>query len=105
MPEVLIDPDPLLPLNVLVATDAETLYVIETVPNTSRDGHMSRLTTDDPTRTAVTCELGKVANRVVDGFFPNQTEWEVRVGPADVYWIEESFDGTTVRSAIRAAPK
>jgi hypothetical protein len=104
-PEVLIDPDPLQPLNVLVATDAEALYVIDTVPNTSRDGHMSRLTTDDPTPSAVACGLSKVAYRLVDGFFPNQTEWEVRVGPADVYWIEESFDGTTLRFAIRAAPK
>jgi hypothetical protein len=104
-PVELIAADLLAPLNLLVATDLEHLYLVDLVANTDHTARMLRMSTDDPHTTPIACDVGKIANELIDAFFPNQTEYEVAVGAADVFWIEESFDGTTLRFGIRAAAK
>lgn len=104
-PQVLLERAITEPLNVLVATDVENLYLIDTVAPTDRTGTMLRIATDDPTIVPIACDIGKVAYALVDGSFPNQTEYEVVVGATDVFWIEEFFDGAAFQYSLRAIAK
>lgn len=105
-PQTLLDPGiDRAPTHVLVQADDEVLYLLlqdEDVPQ-----HLGRMRTDDATLAPVACDLdGVVANHLIDGFFPIQTEYEVVVGAQDIVWVEQrSNDVGTATFLLRAAAK
>ncbi len=91
-PQTLFDPGiDRAPTHVLVQADGEALYLLlqdEGVPQ-----HLGRMRTDDGTIAPVACDLdGVVANHLIDGFFPIQTEYEVVIGAQDIVWVEQRTD-------------
>ncbi|MBC8071729.1 MAG: hypothetical protein IAG13_25615 [Deltaproteobacteria bacterium] len=105
MQQVLVEPDILAQTNILVAVDGEQLYVSNSTLDSEASGHILRLATDDATRTPVACNLHSLAYRLVDGVFPNQTEYEVVVGATEVFWVEQKLGGDLNLYALRAATK
>lgn len=75
--------------NVLVGTDAETLYVFNRQTSATGVGAMMKVPSAGGAVTPVACDLSTLQNRLVNAFFPVQTEYEVTVGSTDVYWIEK----------------
>lgn len=104
-PLVLIERDALAPLNIVVASDAENLYLIETSSGQARDARMKRTKSTVGEVTNVVCDLGTVANQLVDGAFPIAYEWEVVVGEREVYWIERASGEDGELYQLRAGAK
>lgn len=94
-----------MPLNIVVESDGENLYMIETSDGTSRNARMKRTPSGESDVSVVVCDLGMVSNQLVDGFFPIAPEYEVAVGATDVFWIEQNREGSTVQYRLRAATK
>jgi hypothetical protein len=106
MPNTLIEPNIIEPLNILVATDAENLYLMETVDAMGEElGRMKRIGSDGEGLTPVVCDLGSVGNKLSDAFFPRANEYEVIVGEGSVFWVERRFDGTDNSYVLRRADK
>ncbi len=93
--------------HVLVATDAENLYVIQRVGPTEHAGLMQRIPSAGGSLTKLVCDLGPVSNKLVDGTFRIQTDYEVAMGASSVFWVEEPSDATSgaVSYLLRSAPK
>lgn len=104
-PLVLIERDAVGPLNIVVASDAENLYLIETSSGEARDARMKRTKSTAGEVTNVVCDLGTVANQLVDGSFPIGYEWEVVVGESEVYWVERASGEEGQLYQLRAAAK
>jgi hypothetical protein len=104
-PQVLIEPDILSPLRRLVVSDGESLYLSDSEDNQVRTGHLLRIRTDDATVEPIACDVAKIAWTLQGGVFPNQTEFDIVVGDAEVFWIEEFWDGTAFAYSVRAAAK
>lgn len=92
--------------NVLVGSDAETLYVFNREKALQGVGTIVKISSSGGAITPVACDLSTLQNRLVDASFPVQTEYEVTVGATDVYWIEKRQSGGAPAAwFVRHAPK
>jgi hypothetical protein len=92
-------------LNVLVGSDAENLYVTDRSKAVSGGGTLHKVASTGGALFPIACDLGPLANRLVDAFFPVQTEYELVIGASEVFWIEKRGLGQATKWFVRHAAK
>lgn len=106
-PTALLESMSLDPGYLLGAADGENLYVLQVIaPGGAQDGRIVRIASSGGELVDIACDVGPIGNPLIDGFFPDQTEYEIAFGDTEMFWIEAGNDDAgNPRYAVRAATK
>ncbi len=101
VPKDFLHPSP----NILVGTDAETLYLIDREHWQMGTGTIRKVASTGGPVLPVACDVSTIQDRLADGTFPIQTEHEVIIGATDVFWVEHRGLAPDTKWFVRRAPK